>query len=140
MRFSRLIPLLAAILATGACLPTGEDIEKEIEAALQSVAGPWSGTSQTLTLAFQLQQGTGNAVSGSGTMTEAAATASVPVTVTGTFDRPKLSLTFSGMTFEGRAVQGTFTGNYTTVGGISAPLQLRATGYSKDVNILLQER
>jgi len=140
MRFSRIIPLLVVTLAAGACLPTADDIEAEIEAALQSVAGPWSGTSQTLTLDFQLQQGTGNAVSGSGTMKEAAAASSVPITVTGTFQRPQLSLTFSGMTFEGRAVQGTFTGNYKTVGGINGPLQLRATGYSKDVTILLQER
>ena len=140
MRFSRIIPLLVVTLAAGACLPTGEDIEREIEAALQSVAGPWTGTSPTLTLDFQLQQGSGNAVSGSGTMKETAAAGTVPITVTGTFQRPQLSLTFSGMTFEGRAVQGTFTGSYTTVGGISAPLQLTATGYSKSVTILLQER
>ena len=140
MRLSRLIPLLVVALAAGACLPTGEDIENELEAALQSVAGPWSGSSPTLTLNFQLQEGTGNAVSGSGIMKEMAAAGTVPITVTGTFQRPQLSLTFSGMNFEGRAVQGTFTGNYTTVGGISAPLQLRATGYSKDVTILLQER
>jgi hypothetical protein len=140
MRFSRIIPLLVVTLAAGACLPTGEDIENELEATLQSVAGPWTGSSPTLTLDFQLQQGSGNAVSGSGTMKETAAAAAVPITVTGTFQRPQLSLTFSGMTFEGRAVQGTFTGSYTTVGGINAPLQLRATGYSKDVTILLQER
>ena len=140
MRFSRIIPLLLVALAAGACLPTGEDIENEIEATLQSVTGPWTGTSPTLTLNFQLQAGAGNALSGSGTMKEAAAASSVPITVTGTFQRPQLSLTFSGMTFEGRAVQGTFTGSYTTVGGISGPLQLRATGYSKDVTILLQER
>jgi hypothetical protein len=140
MRVSRIIPLLVVTLAAGACLPTGEDIENELEATLASVAGPWTGTSPTLTLDFQLQQGSGNAVSGSGTMKEAAAASSVPITVTGTFQRPQLSLTFSGMTFEGRAVQGTFTGSYTTVGGINAPLQLRATGYSKDVTILLQER
>jgi hypothetical protein len=73
-------------------------------------------------------------------MKEAAAANSVPISVTGTFQRPQLSLTFSGMTFEGRAVQGTFQGSYTTVGGISAPLQLTATGYSKSVTILLQER
>jgi hypothetical protein len=140
MRFSRIIPLLAVTLAAGACLPTADDIDAEIEAALQSVAGPWSGTSPTLTLNFQLQQGSGNAVSGSGTMSEAGAAAAVPITVTGTFQRPQLSLTFNGMTFEGKAVQGTFTGSYTTVGGITGPLQLRATGYAKDVNILLQER
>ncbi|HEX8318872.1 hypothetical protein [Longimicrobium sp.] len=140
MRFSRIIPLLVVTLAAGACLPTGEDIENELEATLASVVGPWTGASPTLTLDFQLQQGSGNAVSGSGTMKEAAAANSVPITVTGTFQRPQLSLTFSGMTFEGRAVQGTFTGSYTTVGGINAPLQLTATGYSKNVTILLQER
>jgi hypothetical protein len=140
MRFSRIIPLLVVTLAAGACLPTGEDIENELEATLQSVAGPWAGTSPTLTLDFQLQQGAGNTVSGTGTMKETAAAASVPITLTGTYQRPQLGLVISGMTFEGRAVQGTFQGSYTTVGGISAPLQLRATGYSKDVVILLQER
>lgn len=140
MRFPRLVSLLALTLAVGACGgPTGEDIENELERQLRSVAGPWTGTSPTLTLDFQLQEGAGNAVSGSGTMKETAAAGTVPITITGTYQRPQLSLTFSGMTFEGRAVQGTFQGSYTTVGGISAPLQLTATGYSKAVTILLQE-
>jgi hypothetical protein len=141
MRLSRLVCLLALTLATAACGgPTGEDIDNELEKQLQSVAGPWIGASQSLTLSFQLQEGAGGAVSGSGTMKETAAANAVPITVTGTFQRPQLSLTFSGMTFEGRAVQGTFQGSYTTVGGISAPLQLTgAGGYSKNVVILLQE-
>ena len=140
MRFPRLVSLLALALAVGACNgPTGEDIENELERQLSSVAGPWTGTSPTLTLDFQLQEGAGNAVSGSGTMKETAAAGTVPITITGTYQRPQLSLTISGMTFEGRAVQGTFQGSYTTVGGISAPLQLTATGYSKAVTILLQE-
>ena len=141
MRFARLFCLFALALAAGACGgPTGEAIENELERQLRSVAGPWAGISPTLTLDFQLQEGAGNAVSGSGTMKETAAPGTVPITVTGTFQRPLLSLTISGMTFEGRAVQGTFQGSYTTVGGISAPLHLTATGYSKDVSILLQER
>lgn len=140
MRFPRLIPLLALTLAVGACLPTGDDIDNDLEQELRSVAGAWAGTSTTLTLDFQLQEGTGNTVSGSGTMKEAAAPATVPITVTGTFQRPQLSLTISGMTFEGRAVQGTFSGSYTTVGGISGPLHLTGTGYSKDVTVLLQEK
>jgi hypothetical protein len=141
MRLFRLIPLLALTLAAGACGgPTGEDIENDLEKELRSVAGGWSGTSPTLTLDFQLQEGAGNAVSGSGTMKEAAAPGTVPITVTGTFQRPQLSVTISGMTFEGRSVQGTFQGSYTTVGGISGPLQLAATGYSKNVTILLQEK
>ena len=140
MRFPRLVSLLALALAVGACNgPTGEDIENELERQLSSVAGPWSGSSPTLTLDFQLQEGAGNAVSGSGTMKETAAAGTVPITITGTYQRPQLSLTISGMTFEGRAVQGTFQGSYTTVGGILAPLHLTAAGYSRDVTILLQE-
>ena len=141
MRLSRLLWLLALTLAAGACFgPTGEDIDRELERRLRSVAGPWAGTSPTLTLDFTLQEGAGSAVSGSGTMKEAAAPGTVPINVSGTFQRPHLSLTISGMTFEGRAVQGTFQGSYTTVGGISAPLRLTAPGYSRDVTILLQER
>jgi hypothetical protein len=141
MRLPRLARPLALTLIVGACTgPTGEDIENELERQLASVAGPWSGTSATLTLDFQLQEGSGNAVSGSGTMKETAAPGTVPITVTGTFQRPALSLTISGMNFEGRAVQGTFQGSYSTAGGISAPLHLTATGYSRDVTILLQER
>lgn len=140
MRPARALLLLALTLAAAACGPTGEDIENELERQLRSVSGPWTGISPTLTLDFQLQQGAGNAVSGSGTMKEVAAASAVPITITGTFQRPQLSLTISGMTFEGRAVQATFQGSYTSVGGISAPLQLTATGYSRDVTMLLQER
>jgi len=141
MRHPRAILLLALTLAAGACGgPTGDDIDDELERQLRSVEGPWAGVSTELTLDFQLQQGAGSAVSGSGTMKEAAAASAVPITVSGTFQRPQLSLTFNGMTFAGRAVQGTFQGSYTTVGGISAPLRLTATGYSRDVTILLQER
>jgi hypothetical protein len=139
MRPARVFLLLALTLA--ACIgPTEDDVENELERQLRSVAGPWAGVSTTLTLDFQLQEGAGNAVSGSGTMKETAAASAVPITVTGTFQRAQLSLTFSGMTFEGRAVQGTFQGSYTSVGGISAPLHLTAPGYSRDVTILLQER
>ncbi|HEX8363637.1 MAG TPA: hypothetical protein VF613_26185 [Longimicrobium sp.] len=133
--------LLILALAAAACDgPTGEDIDNDLESQLRSAAGPWTGTSTALTLDFQLQEGAGGAVSGSGTMKEAAAAGTVPIALTGTFQRPQLSLTITGMTFEGRAVQGTFQGSYTTVGGISAPLQLTAPGYSRDVTILLQER
>ncbi len=141
MRTARVALLLALTFAAGACGgPTGKDIENDLERQLRSVAGPWAGVSTELTLDFQLQEGAGNAVSGTGTMKEAAAANSVPITVTGTFQRPQLSLTISGMAFEGRAVQGTFQGSYTTVGGISAPLQLTGAGYSRQITILLQER
>lgn len=133
--------LLLALTLGGACGDsTGGGIDNDLERQLSSVAGPWVGVSTELTLDFQLQEGAGNAVSGSGTMKEAAAANAAPITVTGTFQRPQLSLTISGMTFEGRAVQATFQGSYTTVGGISAPLHLTATAYSRDITILLQER
>ena len=142
MRLFRRLPLLAFALALTSCSlwPTDEDIENELERQLRSVSGAWTGTSPTLTLNFQLSEGTGTSVSGTGTMKETAAPSTVPITVTGTFSRPTLSLTFTGMNFEGRAVQGTFQGSYTTVGGISGPVHLTATGYTKDVNILLQEQ
>ncbi|HEX9936594.1 MAG TPA: hypothetical protein VGB15_05710 [Longimicrobium sp.] len=140
MRLTRLFGLLALVLAAGACLPTGDEIEDELERQLESVAGAWAGTSTSLMLDFTLQEGAGNSVSGSGTMKEAAAPTAVPITVTGTFQRPQLSLTINGMVFEGRTVQGTFQGSYTTVGGITAPLHLTAAGYSRDVPILLLER
>jgi hypothetical protein len=133
-----LAPVLA--LAAASCLPTAEDIDGELERQIRSVAGPWDGTSPTLTLSFELQEGAGGAVSGSGTAKESSVAGTVPITVTGTYQRPALSLTISGMNYEGRAVQGTFQGNYTTVAGISAKLHLAATGYAKDVDILLQER
>lgn len=139
MRLPRLFPLLAVALAIGACGgPTGDDIDNELEMQLRSVAGPWTGISATLSLDFQLQEGAGNSVSGSGTM-KATSEDARPITVTGTFQRPQLSLTFSGMTYEGHAVQGTFQGSYASVGGISGPLHLTGTGYSRNITILLQE-
>ncbi len=111
MRDPRVCLLLAFTLVAGACGgPTEGDIEDNLERQLRSVAGPWAGVSTTLTLDLQLQEAAGNAVSGSGTMKEAAAANAVPITVAGTFQRPQLSLTFGGMTFEGRAVQGTLVG------------------------------
>ncbi|HEV3052054.1 MAG TPA: hypothetical protein VGX50_17220 [Longimicrobium sp.] len=141
MRLFRPRWLLVVLIATAGCLwPTDEDIENAQEQELRSVAGNWVGTSPTLTLNFQLTEGTGNTISGSGMMKEAAAASSVPITILGTFERPYLSLNFSGMNFEGRAVQGAFSGSYTTTGGISGPLHLTGTGYSKDITILLQEQ
>jgi hypothetical protein len=63
----------------------------------------------------------------------------VPITVTGSYVRPRLSLTFSGMVIEGNAVQGTFEGDYTSIGGVVGTLRLTGTGYSRDVPVLLQE-
>jgi hypothetical protein len=143
------IRLLAAVLCLGAAIPacstspTEQEIIDTLEQELKSVEGGWTGTASggsQLTLDFQLQAGAGNTVSGSGTMREQPGAATVPVTVTGTFSRPALSLTFSGMTYQGHAVQGTVSGSYTSVGGVSAPLLLTGTGYSTTVQVLLQEK
>jgi hypothetical protein len=141
--------LAAALLCLGAAIPacstspTEQEIIDALEQQLQSVEGGWTGTASggsQLTLDFQLQAGAGNAVSGSGTMREQPGAATVPVTVTGTFNRPALSLTFSGMTYQGHAVQGTISGSYTSVGGVAGNLLLTGTGYSSTVQLLLQEK
>src|SRR5688572_33497055 len=94
MRLFRARWLLVVVLAAAGCLwPTEQDIEDAAERQLRSVSGPWTGISPTLTLDFQLTEGSGSAVSGSGTMKETAAASPVPITVTGTFQRPTLSLT-----------------------------------------------
>jgi hypothetical protein len=136
--------LVLLCLSASACVaaPTAEDIDRTLDQTLSSVEGNWSGASygsDVLTLNFQLQRGAGAEVSGSGSMKEASAPASAPITVTGTYARPRLSLTFSGMVFEGRAVQGTFQGDYITVGGVLATLRLTGTNYSRDIQVLLQE-
>jgi len=122
--------------------PTEQEIIDGLEQELQSVDGGWTGTASggsQLTLDFQLQAA-GTTLSGTGTMREQPGAATVPITVTGTFNRPALSLTFSGMTYEGHAVQGTITGSYTSVGGVGGTLQLTGTGYSNSVQVLLQEK
>lgn len=134
-----------SLCAAAACnpSPTEQEIGDSLEQQLSSVVGPWSGTASSgsqLTLDFQLAAGSGNSVSGTGTMRETPGAATVPITVTGSFDRPSLTLTFSGMTYEGHAVQGTISGSYTTVGGVSGNLALTGTGYSKSVTVLLQEK
>lgn len=142
--FVRMPITLLCALALTACGagPTEEDLINEaLEKSLESVNGNWRGTSTNpsgvLSLTFSLTQGANGSVSGSGTMKETSAPSAVPITITGTFQRPVLTLTFNGMVFETKAVQGTFQGNYTTVGGILSNLQLTGTGYSKTVVMLL---
>jgi hypothetical protein len=123
--------------------PSAQDIDDALEAELRSVGGAWQGIaagSSAALLEFTLQEGNNGQVSGSGTMKESSTTAAVPITVTGTFQRPVLTLTFNGMVFETRQVTGTVQGSYLTVGGIGTTLKLSATGYNRDIAILLQEK
>jgi hypothetical protein len=144
MRVATLVAGMCLLVGIPACSlwPTEDDVNDTLEQELSSVEGGWTGTASggsQLTLDFQLQEGAGNAVSGTGTMREQPGAATVPITVTGSYARPALSLTFSGMTYQGHAVQGTFAGSYTTVGGVLGTLQLTGTGYSASVSVLLQE-
>ncbi len=123
--------------------PTGEDIAKSMEADLKSVAGDWIGVNagpNTIRLDFKLQEASNGQVTGTGTMKEENAPAAVPITITGTFVRPNLTLVFNGMVYETHQVQGAAQGAYISVGGVATKLTLTGTGYSREVNILLQEK
>ncbi len=123
--------------------PTEEDINRSLEDTLVSVNGQWTGSStgtNPVELAFTLSQGGNSAVAGGGTLKEANAASSVPITISGSYQRPVLTLKFTGIVYEGTTVEGTIQGNYTTVGGIASSLQLTAPGYSKTLQVLLQEK
>jgi hypothetical protein len=140
-RHSAVVAVLCVLPAcTGPDL--GADIQESISTRLNaltsSVAGPWHGVSEGLTLAFDLQQD-GTAVSGGGTLTENGVTNESRYTVSGTYQRPQLTLTFTRMVYQGRAVEGSFQGNYDSIGGVGGTLHLKAADYSKDIDLLLQE-
>ena len=138
--------LLAAALGAAAC--TGPDnfeqqlattLAAQLDEQARSANGPWTGTSVTLVLKFQLQQAVDGTVAGSGTSAEGGVTNPESYTVSGSYQRPRLALAFRSLTYQGRTVDGTFQGDYSSVAGITGTLHLTATGYSKDIEILLQE-
>ncbi|MES2521699.1 MAG: hypothetical protein V4617_03290 [Gemmatimonadota bacterium] len=145
MRRSSRVATFVLLLVSSACGagPTEKDIQDSLTEELRSVAGDWRGTStgtNAITLEFRLQEGTDGQVTGTGTMKEALAASAVPITVSGTFTRPALVLTFTGLQYEGQQVTGAVQANYTTVGGISTNLQMTGPGYAKGIVILLQEQ
>ena len=141
----RCLFVLVAALTTGCVTsPTEDEIDSLIEAQLRSAAGPWTGASQVLTLSFQVSEAPNGALTGSGTMSEtsAAGTVQVPITVTGSYSRPNLTFAFMGMVRGGQPVRGDVSGQYTSVGGVSATLVLSGVNgstYSEQVPVLLQE-
>jgi len=126
--------------------PTEKDIVDSLQETIRSVSGDWSGITagnnptNPVQLQFKLTEGSNGQVTGTGTMKEKNATSAVPITVTGTWQRPNLTLAFQGMVYESKQVQGSFQGEYTTVGGILAPLKLTAPGFTRDLQFLLQEK
>ena len=72
-------------------------------------------------------------------MRDAQAAAAVPITVAGTYNRPNLALTFTGMVYEGREVAGTFAAPYTSFAGVGGTLRLTAESFARSLFVLLQE-
>ena len=137
--------VVAFLCALPACVGPSNIVEESqegyaahVDAMTRSVAGQWHGVSVDLGLTFDLEQ-VGTAVSGGGTMTEEGRTNDSRYTVSGTYQRPQLTLTFTGMVYQGRVVEGSFQGNYNSLGGCGGTLHLKGTDYSKDIGLLLQE-
>ena len=109
-------------------------VEETLEETLRSVQGLWRGegkdssSGNQVILEFSLIEQANNQVQGTGTMRESSTATPVPITVTGTFHRPTLVLTFTGMGYEARSVVGIYRADYTTVAGLFASLQLTSEG------------
>lgn len=134
--------LLSATISACSPSPTEREIESALEKQLKSVAGPWVGTSQPISLTFELTQATNGQLTGSGSMQETGGSGPVPIVVSGSYQRPTLVLGFTGMQRNGHSVRGDLTGQYTSVGGVSTTLVLTGVNgstYSEQIPVLLQE-
>jgi hypothetical protein len=144
--FGRQTSVLIALLLLTSCAPTGptakeieQTLEQQNQEAVRSAEGSWKGASSLLTLDFSLSQQPDGLLRGTGMMKEASAGAAVPMTVSGTYHRPELSLTFSGMVYDGRPVTGAFAGTYTSFVGVTSTLRLTGENYTTAIRLLLQE-
>lgn len=142
MRLSKMLSSCLILLTAPACgmFPTGDDVDDSIEQELRSVDGGWHGQTSganQIVLDLELDE-SGGQVTGSGTMVEQAVGTPVAVTVTGTFNRPALSLTISGMVYEGHSATGTFQAQYTNI-VLGGRLNLTGTGYSQGFDLIISE-
>ena len=146
--YMRTLILLCALSILAACVPspTGPEIEdtlrRETEETLRSATGPWRGVasgSSVVRFEFSLTDRPDGQLQGTGTIREADAAGPVPITVAGTYNRPNLSLTFTGMVYEGRAVVGTFVASYDSAIGVNGTLTLTGADYAKSLPLFLQE-
>ena len=124
--------------------PTGQEIENSLaratEDATRSAEGPWKGfVGSSITLDFSLTQSVDGRLQGTGTMREGQAPAGVPIAVSGSYNRPNLALTFTGMVYEGRNVEGTFAAPYTSFLGVNGTLRLTSDNYARSLNLSLRE-
>ena len=146
-RAAVLVLILCTLMVSAACglptAPTEAEINASIaqsgEEALRSAAGPWWGTAGAsgIRLEFSVTQAPDGTVQGAGTMRDPTADIVVPITVSGRYERPTLSFTFRGMQYEGRVVEGSFTGTNTPFSGATATLTLSAEGYARAMTFSL---
>lgn len=144
----RWVDLFCGLLAVTACACSGptsptinEALAQQTEEAVRSAAGPWWGTASggVLRFTFSLTEAPDGRLQGTGTMRELNVAEAVPITVSGTYRRPNLSLTFTGIVYEGREASATFTAEYTSFGTVVGPLTLAGEGYSRTLSFTLVE-
>ena len=138
-----LLVLMSTSCGAGGAGPSEQEIVDSLEEQLRAVNGDWTGFStgpNAVQLNFTLQQGSNGQLSGTGSFKEEGATAVLPITISGSFQRPTLTLSFGGITYEGRQVTAVAQGSYTSVGGITATLSLTAPDYTRNITVLLQEK
>ena len=140
MRRARILLLFGMpLMAACGVWPTGDDIDDSIQRELRSVDGDWSGETSganPITIEVHLNE-SGTQVQGTGTMREQGGPL-VPISVSGTFQRPALELTITGMSYGGRAVTGHLDASYNNI-IVSTPLELTATGYSQNLQLIISE-
>jgi hypothetical protein len=133
--------LLVSAACTAPTWPSEADINAAIaeqeDQALRSVSGLWWGSAGegAIRLEVSLTQAPDGTVQGAGTLRDRSADAVVPITVTGRYERPTVYLTFRGMQYEGRTVEGDFMGTNTPFLGASGTLKLTAEGYEASVRL-----
>lgn len=146
-RYLRTFILLCNLPILASCTPwpTGPEMEdalrRQTEETLRSAAGPWHGVASggVVRFEFSLTERPDAQLLGTGTIREADAAAAMPITVAGSYNRPNLSLTFSGMVYEGRAVVGSFVASYDSFTGVNGTLRLTGADYAKSLALFLQE-
>ncbi len=139
--FCGLLAVTACACSAPASPSVNDTLAQQSEDAVRSVAGPWWGTASggVLRLTFSLTEAPDGRLQGAGTMRELDVAEAIPITVSGTYRRPDLSLTFTGIVYEGRQASATFAAAYTSFGIVAGPLRLAGDGDSRTLSFTLAE-
>lgn len=135
--------VVLALLTAAACsspFPTAPEIDAALNSAIEdemrSVGGPWyasAGVSGSTRLVYALSQAPDGRLQGEGTFMEAGGPA-MPITVAGTYRRPSVSLTFSGIVYQGRNVNASL--DFTNAAfAANGALKLVADGYATSLTV-----